>query len=222
MDLLFHPELPPELANEILVWCPVHALNLISRISKAWHARARVILDLSLYHGIAFFTYSEIHDRVSMNWWGVQSYGSVHVRGTSINIMKGRGKALSLRYPIEDDDEDDDYHTRDSVNMPHDVYRSDSTTMRLEKIKTFTASFPKITIAQLKADSDFDYIEFDMCQNPYFKYTISDEQYRGTILKDDCSSLEKLYFIDDYTAFVEELRRVYAIAKRHHVTFFWV
>jgi hypothetical protein len=217
--LLFHPNLIADLRGEILQWCKSSVLGLVCLLSKDWHKSAVVHLDKILNQGFKFFIYNEPNDRISMNWWGTYSYGSVHIRGTSINLIKGKGRVLDLEHDKDTDDYPPD--TEADLESIHAPYRNDQTSMRLHDFNEIV-ELSKMTPEELEyLGMDIDWMS-EYGTDPLFN-AIRIGTYTGTVLDGDYQQrYGKLHCIDDYDTFIEELERINVIAKRHNVTFFWV
>ena len=206
VDVLFHPELPPELVNEILARCDAPALGLLARLNREWAARIQPLLEALLTRGIEIMLLDTAMAPTyyTIEWYGRHTVGAESVayrglrdetRAGGVKLQRGAGHSrdphgVRLRHAMETFFHA--CHLDDIVN---------TTRGRVNKVNADNGPLPWPVAGSVP----HNYVDNLLRLFP-----------KGALLA--CFSETPGYvFVHDYPAFMDECRRVYALLNRTHV-----
>jgi hypothetical protein len=132
-SLLFDPDLPSDMRDEIIHRCASPGLSSLARVNKAWHRLVQNKLEGRLEDNLTFYVSYEFHT-LSLTWLGRYTCGSSFFRGTRVRVREENGVELRLdglpydfpedRDDEEEEEEEDDNSTRtryDIGDLDHNV-----------------------------------------------------------------------------------------------------
>ncbi len=184
--------------------------------------------------GSIFHTYKEGtgDDRISCNWLGKYTFGSVYIRGTRINLVSNVGGRTVLRWDMSSPYNEDVHDYAVYYESPDRVAENGpggQENLYTHNLSNLDSDYTIVTPDSIKAfDSEYNVFDWQWHESPHsdgkekeLATQFMAGLYEGVVVTQDMWKGE-FYFIHNYRAFRDELVRVNELARRAKVSFIYI